>query len=101
MSASVADVLDGTQHAGKNLTVAGNLVPRLDDISNSGDARLFAGSRDSESRLRDTRVFEDQSDERSLVDVENFIFVAEAISETNFTDRKFGDLKSHNFLKFK
>ena len=58
MSPAVADVLNRSQNAGEYLAAAGYFISRLDDVANTGDARLFARHSHGQRRIGDPRIFE-------------------------------------------
>ncbi len=98
MGSSCADAFDRTQDAGENLTAAGNFKSRLDDVANPRDACRLPRRSNAQSRLGDAPIFQNERNQRHLVDLEDFVLVGKALPQANLADGKFRNLKLHSFL---
>src|SRR6266542_1794189 len=71
-------------------------MSRLDNIPDTGDACFLSRYCDRKRRIRDPRILLDEIDQRTFVDVENLILVAEAMPQANLAHWKFGDFELHH-----
>jgi hypothetical protein len=70
-------------------------MSRLDDIPDTGDACFLSRYCDRKRRIRDPRILLDEIDQRTFVDIENLILVAEAMPQANLAHWKFSDFELH------
>ena len=95
MSPPRADIFDRAQHPGKNLSAAGNFASRLDDVANTGNARLLPRQRHRQRNILNPRILAHQREQLAFIDLEHLVLVRETMAQANLLYRKFRDFKFH------